>query len=863
MSVKHGDQNAPRDYKNSSKPDLLMLGSADGLKSDLPVGKPHLLSQDMMNGDDSDELADVRVCDICGDVGREVWLVLCSKCDDGAEHTYCMTPKMDKVPEDDWLCEDCVLIKEQKRPRQSVVERLDNGSPTTIYAGQPVGKMRINHLSEASGLSDKGVRPTIDMRSETKKRTLDRRVQSQKHYGSGVKTQLTRISSLKNLDKGNHSVRQVSSFDLTAKKVVKQKCSSAHSSSKSKQQTCGGSVDKSKESDGLHSIRDLQCSQEDARQRRRSFEESAGCELKKNDPDKKLLKSLPSTGVGSGPPDASNKKYFSVEKKNSQLQSPFSGSSPSKAISCKTKVISKPVKSSHYSRENFDDKQGNKVTGNTNVKALVSRTHEVVGHVDTSRSPCRSSYMITSPTKNVADSPDQTVNLSTPKVDSKNITQDDNDPSTVSFKVLPFDSQHVEVMPITLDQANDDHLVSSAHSAVPESTCSWKGTFKLEKSGKLLSDCSGIQAHLSTRASPKVNELVHKFSTDLRFNEVPRLQTWPIQFQKNYLGEQDIALYFFAQDLLSYQRSYRVLLEGMTNNDLALEANFGDFQLLVFPSNLLPLRSQCWNSLPYLWGVFRGRKVYDSYSPGLNTMTVSEGLCSPVTHGPESKLVSAPCTFENSIQGSEVVDLAVLQSSAPIKVEDQGYEYDLALLEEDTLKRKHIQADTVPFVHDRRKDDLYSGLLGDDLQKQNTFIDEDTSTETDFTRFDTSAREYTAAVGLYFDSINKGQTCTPVCDSASGIFHRHDVGSTSFSLNSSPSASSDCTGYAKMGDEGLDGLDLNLRLGTSSQDVVDLDLVLGLPTRLEYQPKQSFMDEINREGNVSLVLSLGQPYSYN
>ena len=47
----------------------------------------------------------------------------------------------------------------------------------------------------------------------------------------------------------------------------------------------------------------------------------------------------------------------------------------------------------------------------------------------------------------------------------------------------------------------------------------------------------------------------------------------------------------------SYQRSYRVLLEGMTNNDLALEANFGDFQLLVFPSNLLPLRSQCKNHI--------------------------------------------------------------------------------------------------------------------------------------------------------------------------------------------------------------------------------------------------------------------------
>lgn len=35
-----------------------------------------------------------------------------------------------------------------------------------------------------------------------------------------------------------------------------------------------------------------------------------------------------------------------------------------------------------------------------------------------------------------------------------------------------------------------------------------------------------------------------------------------------------------------------MLLEDVTNNDSALEANFGDFQLLVFPSSLLPLRSQ-------------------------------------------------------------------------------------------------------------------------------------------------------------------------------------------------------------------------------------------------------------------------------
>jgi len=29
----------------------------------------------------------VKVCDICGDAGREELLAFCSKCSDGAEHT--------------------------------------------------------------------------------------------------------------------------------------------------------------------------------------------------------------------------------------------------------------------------------------------------------------------------------------------------------------------------------------------------------------------------------------------------------------------------------------------------------------------------------------------------------------------------------------------------------------------------------------------------------------------------------------------------------------------------------------------------------------------------------------------------------
>ncbi|GAB4834732.1 hypothetical protein Ancab_032995 [Ancistrocladus abbreviatus] len=58
-----------------------------------------LQSQRVNDGDGPDELVDVRVCDICGDVGREALLAICSKCGDGAEHIYCMCIKMDKVPE--------------------------------------------------------------------------------------------------------------------------------------------------------------------------------------------------------------------------------------------------------------------------------------------------------------------------------------------------------------------------------------------------------------------------------------------------------------------------------------------------------------------------------------------------------------------------------------------------------------------------------------------------------------------------------------------------------------------------------------------------------------------------------------------
>ncbi|KAF5442581.1 hypothetical protein F2P56_035223 [Juglans regia] len=183
-------------------------------------------------------------------------------------------------------------------------------------------------------------------------------------------------------------------------------------------------------------------------------------------------------------------------------------------------------------------------------------------------------------------------------------------------------------------------------SIVPEYESIWQGRFELHRGGKLLELCDGVQAHLSTCASPKVLEVVNKFPHKISLHEVPRFSTWPSQFYESGAKEDNIALYFFAKDHGSYERNYKSLLDNMIKNDLALKGNFEGIELLIFPSNQLPEKSQRWNMLFFLWGVFRGKRVdyTDStkklHIPSLNVVpldkdvppavvTMSEKLCSP------------------------------------------------------------------------------------------------------------------------------------------------------------------------------------------------------------------------------------------
>lgn len=114
------------------------------------------------------------------------------------------------------------------------------------------------------------------------------------------------------------------------------------------------------------------------------------------------------------------------------------------------------------------------------------------------------------------------------------------------------------------------------------------------------------------------------------------------------------------------------------------------------------------------------------------------------------------------------------------------------------------------------------------------------------------------AIDFFSDVNYKGQNCTRVYESASGFSQKCDVASVSFSLDLEPSAKSakeeplENSGY-------YNAFNLDLYLGNRSEEAVDLNLSLGLPNISRYNPKESFKDGSSRDGNVSLVLSLGLP----
>ncbi|KAJ6792108.1 Uncharacterized protein M6B38_242135 [Iris pallida] len=182
--------------------------------------------------------------------------------------------------------------------------------------------------------------------------------------------------------------------------------------------------------------------------------------------------------------------------------------------------------------------------------------------------------------------------------------------SRANDSIIASDSQMKVKSPPQI--LSDEALVLpniSRASVIPELEFIWQGGFEVSRSGRIDKLCDGVQAHLSTSASPKVLEAATKFPCKVQLEEVTCASSWPWQFQGKSPDETNIGLFFFAKDFESYEKNYWKLLEDMIKNDLALKGNIEGAELLVFPSNKLPVNSQRWNKLFFLWGVFRGKSL--------------------------------------------------------------------------------------------------------------------------------------------------------------------------------------------------------------------------------------------------------------
>ncbi|KAJ4829184.1 hypothetical protein Tsubulata_007878 [Turnera subulata] len=226
--------------------------------------------------------------------------------------------------------------------------------------------------------------------------------------------------------------------------------------------------------------------------------------------------------------------------------------------------------------------------------------------------------------------------------------------------VFPSKFSSDSIVPSSIKRSFQSASIS-AHARmlpIPEHEYIWQGGFEVHRAGKVSGLFGGIQAHLSTCASPKVLEVVNKFPQKITLDEVPRLSTWPRQFHDCGVREDNVALYFFAKDIESYAKHYKGLLDNMIQKDLAFKGMFGGVELFIFPSTQLPENSQRWNSLFFLWGVFKGRRPLESRPNDSDSLMKSVGRDVPSAIMPASEKSLLPvCSDKKATSCSSSSDV--------------------------------------------------------------------------------------------------------------------------------------------------------------------------------------------------------------
>ncbi|XP_026401607.1 uncharacterized protein LOC113297375 isoform X2 [Papaver somniferum] len=616
-------------------------------------------SQPVDESDGSEVEEDVKVCDICGDAGREDLLAVCSRCGDGAEHTYCMREMVDKVPEGDWLCEECKFKEDaEKQKRDKPEAAVEPTKQSCIDEKESTPNVKVLNKSDVKALdAESKLSPKIGSNVNiSSKRHLDN-----VEGVSAVKRQAFESSS--GLSKPSSSnkeaaVSKVGSFKSTSSKMVQriesptsstnpsQNHSRQHFSGTSTLQKSNSFTEPKGKSAQEDSTLKFKLSETKKTSRSSSFDHRSYSTVKEREdpprlaskddlrgskvikdcspferknssrPDRSAVPS-PKPGSGGGATPKADKSAHQGESASGSFSATNGRSikGGSGDLKRQSSVLPRGITASPKSTMNLLDRKPSKVSlkdepagdgpgarflsDAVNKRTKLKAADEVLlskrsGEHKKSGTPDQSEDLTMScdnVSREVVSSDQTSISSSCLKgLTSNNIVHDGQE----NFKGVP------------------SSVVSlSGILSIPQYDYIWQGGFEVQKSERVVELFDGIQAHLSMGSSPKVPEVVSKFPYKVLLEEVPRSTAWPAQIQ-HQATEENIGVYFFAKDIESYERNYKRLLENMIKEDLALKGNFNGIELLIFPSNQLHERSQRWNTLFYMWGVFKGRRVDES-----------------------------------------------------------------------------------------------------------------------------------------------------------------------------------------------------------------------------------------------------------
>ncbi|XP_078154809.1 PHD finger-containing protein 1-like [Carex rostrata] len=202
---------------------------------------------------------------------------------------------------------------------------------------------------------------------------------------------------------------------------------------------------------------------------------------------------------------------------------------------------------------------------------------------------------------------------------------------------------------MTSKTKNDNCLMRWDTLSVSARPISWRGWFKI------CGRCYGpLIGHLSPKACEKAWNATRSLSQIIPLSIVSRSQAWPRNFKSSPPTDDHIALFFFPPDS-RVEEMVDQLIEEVIRSDLMLKVALDEAELLIFPSNLLPVDYNRYQDKYYLWGVFKRK----------NSNTNTGDITMPQTNENSLKKTAHNALIRYGVQIEKVNKEMVLEGDEP------------------------------------------------------------------------------------------------------------------------------------------------------------------------------------------------------